>query len=32
LRERLDLSADPRDLLAARDSLKQFLGIRRVGP
>jgi hypothetical protein len=30
LRERLALSADPRDLLAARDSLKQLLGIRLI--
>ena len=28
LRERLTLTADPRDILAARDSLKQLLGLR----
>ena len=28
LRERLTLSGDPRDILVARDSLKQLLGLR----
>jgi hypothetical protein len=32
IRERLTLSADARDLLAARDSLKQLLGIRLIEP
>jgi hypothetical protein len=32
LREQLTLSADPRDLLAARGSLKQLLGLRLLDP
>jgi hypothetical protein len=32
LRERLTLTADPRDILAARDSLKQLLGLRLLDP
>ena len=32
LRERLLLAADPRDILAARDSIKQLLGIDRRVP
>ena len=30
LRERLNLAADPRDVLAASDSLKQLLGLALV--
>ena len=30
--ERLTLIADPRDILAARDSLKQLLGLRLLDP
>ena len=32
LRERLTLAGDTRDLLAARDSLKQLLGIQLLDP
>jgi hypothetical protein len=32
LRERLALAGDPRDVLAACDSLKQLLGIRLLDP
>ena len=32
LRERLTLAGDTRDLLAARDSLQQFLGIQLLDP
>jgi len=32
LRERFTLAGDARDLLAARDSLKQLLGIRLLDP
>ena len=32
LRERFTLAADARDLLAARDSLKQLLGLRLLNP
>ena len=31
LRERLTMAGDPRDILAARDSLMQLLGIRPLG-
>jgi hypothetical protein len=31
LHARLTLAGDPRDILAARDSLKQLLGIRLLG-
>jgi hypothetical protein len=31
LHDRLTLASDPRDILAARDSLKQLLGIRLLG-
>jgi hypothetical protein len=32
LRERLTLAADPRDVLAACDSVEQLLGIRPLDP
>ncbi len=32
LRERLTLAGDPRDILAARDSLEQLLGLSPHGP
>ena len=32
LRERLTLAGDARDVLAARDSLKQLLGLRLLDP
>jgi hypothetical protein len=32
LRERLTLAGDTRDVLAARDSIKQFLGLRLLDP
>ena len=32
LRERLALAGDARDMLAARDSLKQLLGLRLLNP
>jgi hypothetical protein len=31
LQARLALAGDPRDVLAARDSLKEFLGLPRLG-